>query len=175
MSKVSAPVIVSVDLHPKSGQSPAHRPHWPGKETSWPVDALFPFRYPHGDRERPTDQPGPATATFVDLPMPIIRPYVAPYSPKFRHQTVLLTRSTSVPVTHVARELGISIDCVRDWIAQARHDARQLHEGTLSETGQAELVRLRTDKRRLLREIAILRDALSIVASEGTTNERGRR
>ena len=23
-----------------------------------------------------TDQPGPATATFVDLPMPIIRPYV---------------------------------------------------------------------------------------------------
>ena len=122
-----------------------------------------------------TDQPGPATATFVDLPMPIIRPYVAPYSPEFRHQAVLLTRSAGVPVSHVARELGISIDGMRDWIALARHDARQLHEGTLCETGRAELIRLRTDKRRLLREIAILRDALAIVASEGTTNERGRR
>ncbi len=56
-----------------------------------------------------------------------------------------------------------------------RHDPRQLHEGTLCDTGQAELVRLRTDKHRLLREIAILRDALAIIASEGTTNERGRR
>ena len=124
-----------------------------------------------------TDQPGPATATFADLPMPIIRPYVAPYSAEFRHQAVLLTRSRTVPVTHVARELGISIDSLRDWIAQARHDPRQLHqlhEGT-SETGQAELVRLRADNRLLLREIAILRDALRIVASEGISAERGRR
>ncbi len=122
-----------------------------------------------------TDQPGPVTATFVDLPMPIIRPYVAPYSPEFRHQAVLLTRSKGVPVSHVARELGISIDSLRDWIAQARHDPRQLHEGTLAETVPAELVHLRADKHRLLREIAILRDALRIVASEGISAERGRR
>lgn len=124
-----------------------------------------------------TDQPGPATATFADLPMPIIRPYVAPYSAEFRHQAVLLTRSRNVPVSHVARELGVSIDSLRDWIAQARHDPRQLHqlhEGT-SETVQAELVRLRADNRLLLREIAILRDALRIVASEGISAERGRR
>ena len=124
-----------------------------------------------------TDQPGPATATFADLPMPINRPYVAPYSAEFRHQAVLLTRSRNVPVSHVARELGVSIDSLRDWIAQARHDPRQLHqlhEGT-SETGQAELVRLRADNRLLLREIAILRDALRIVASEGISAERGRR
>jgi transposase-like protein len=107
--------------------------------------------------------------------MPIIRPYVAPYSPEFRHQAVLLTRSRNVPVSHVARELGVSIDSLRDWIAQARHDPRQLHEGTLAETGPAELVRLRADKHRLLREIAILRDALRIVASEGISAERGRR
>ena len=121
-----------------------------------------------------TDQSGPATATFVDLPMPIIRPYVGPYSAEFRHQAVLLTRSTNVPVTHVARELSVSIDSLRDWIAQARHDPRQLHEGTLCETVQAELVRLRKDNQRLLRNIAILRDALAIVASEATTNEQGR-
>ena len=124
-----------------------------------------------------TDQPGPTTATFADLPMPINRPYVAPYSAEFRHQAVLLTRSRNVPVSHVARELGVSIDSLRDWIAQARHDPRQLHqlhEGT-SETVQAELVRLRAEKHRLLREIAILRDALRTVASEATTNERGRR
>jgi hypothetical protein len=40
-------------------------------------------------------------------------------------------------VSHVAREL--SIDSFRDWIAQALHDPRQLHEGT-SETVQAERV-----------------------------------
>ena len=50
----------------------------------------------------------------------------------------------------------------------------QLHEGT-SDTVQAELVRLRADNRLLLREIAILRDALRIVASEGISAERGRR
>jgi hypothetical protein len=40
---------------------------------------------------------------------------------------------------------------------------------------QAELVRLRADNRLLLREIAILRDALRIVASKGISAERGRR
>ena len=105
--------------------------------------------------------------------MPIIRPYVAPYSPEFRHQAVLLTRSRTGPVSHVARELGISNDSLRDWITRARRDPRQLHERTLCETGQAELVRLRADKHRLLREIAILRDALALVASEATTNETG--
>ena len=102
-------------------------------------------------------------------------PDVAPFSAEFRHPAVLLTRSKGVPVTHVARELGIRIDSLRDWIAQARHDPRQLHEGTLCETVQAELVRLRADNRLLLREIAILRDALRIVASEGISAERGRR
>jgi len=86
-----------------------------------------------------TDQPEPATATFADLPMTIIRPYVAPYSEEFRHRAVLLTWSRKVPVSHVARQLGIRIDSLRDWIAQARHDPRQLHEG-ISETLQAEPV-----------------------------------
>ena len=113
--------------------------------------------------------------TVIDLPMPIIRPYVAPYSPQFRHQAVVLARSRNVPVTQVARDLGISSDTLRDWIAQARHDRRQLREGTLAETVQAELVRLRADNHRLLREVAILRDALAIVAGEGVPAERGGR
>ena len=111
-----------------------------------------------------SDLPGSADAFTIDLPMPIIRPYVAPYSPEFRHQSVLLTRSRNVPVTDVARDLGISIDTLRDWIAQARHDRRQLHEGTLSETVQAELVRLRADNHRLLR------DALAIVVGWGASD-----
>ena len=121
-----------------------------------------------------SDLPGTADAGTIDLPTPIIRPHVKPYSREFRHQAVLLTRSTNVPVTHVARDLGISIGTLRDWITQARHDPPQLQEGTLSETAQAELVRLRTDNQHLLRDIAILRDALAIVASEATTNKRGR-
>ena len=64
-----------------------------------------------------SDLPGNADAGTIDLPMPIIRPYVAPYSPEFHHQAVLLTRSRNVLVTHGARELGISINSLRDWIA----------------------------------------------------------
>ena len=119
-----------------------------------------------------SDLPGTADAGTIDLPTPIIRPHVKPYSREFRHQAVLLTRSTNVPVTHVARDLGISIGTLRDWITQARHDPPQLQEGTLSETAQAELVRLRKDNHHLLREIAILRAALGI---EGTADKRGRR
>ena len=171
-------VAVTADVNPRGGQSGAHTQHWGGKETPWPVDALLPFRYPYlGGGAAASDLPGTADTGVADLPMPINRPYVAPYSAEFRHQAVLLTRSRNVPVSHVVRELGISIDSLRDWIAQARHDPRQLHqlhEGT-SETVQAELVRLRADNRLLLREIAILRDALRIVASEGISAEWGRR
>ena len=66
-----------------------------------------------------SDLPGTPDAGTIDLPTPIIRPYVAPSSPEFRHQAVPLTRSMSVPVSHVARELGISIGTLRDWITQA--------------------------------------------------------
>jgi transposase len=128
----------------------------------------------HGGGVAARDLPGTADAGTIDLPTPIIRPHVKPYSREFRHQAVLLTRSTNVPVTHVARDLGISIGTLRDWIAQARHDPPQLQEGVLPETAQAELVRLRKDNQQLLRDIAILRDALAIVASEATTNKRVR-
>jgi len=110
-----------VDVHPKSGKSPADREHWAGKETPWPVDAVFPFRHPHLQEKW---LPGTADAGTINPPAPIIRPHVKPYSREFRHQAVLLTRSKGVPVTHVVRELGISNGTLRDWIAQARHDPR---------------------------------------------------
>ena len=59
----------------------------------------------------------------------------APATPAERED--LTARRRIVLVSHVAREL--SIDSLRDWIAQALHDPRQLHEGT-SETVQAERV-----------------------------------
>ena len=90
-----------------------------------------------GPRTSATDRPGRAAVAVVDLPMPINRPSVAPYSAEVRHQVVLVTRSRNVPVSHVARELGI--DSLRGWIAQALHDPHQLHEGTF-ETVQAERV-----------------------------------
>ena len=133
---------------------------------------IAPFPAPaRGGEMAASDLPGTADAGIIDLHTPIIRPYVAPYSAEFRHQAVLRTWSTGVPVTHVARDLGISIGTLRDWITQARHDPRQLHEGT-SETVQAELVRLRSDNHHLLREIAILSAALGI---DGTADKRGGR
>ena len=137
---------------------------------------IFPVASPiPEDPASDSDLPDNTTGAVSDLPMPIIRPYVAPYSPQFRQQAVVLARSRTVPVTQVARDLGISTDTLRDWIAQARHDRHQSREGTLSESVQAELMRPRTDNHRLQREVAILRDALAIVAAEGIAGDRGGR
>ena len=74
-------VAVTVDVHPRTGQSGAHTQHWAGKETPWPVDALLPFRYPYlGGGAAASDLPGTAETGSVDLPTPIIRPHVAPSS-----------------------------------------------------------------------------------------------
>ena len=108
----------------------------------------------------------PGTGDQADLPTPL----------RFASVARLASRW---PVATLCQAMGVSRSGYYAWKDRLRRladaDPRQLHEGTLAETVPAELVRLRADKHRLLREIAILRDALRIVASEGISAERGRR
>ena len=114
----------------------------------------------------------------VEVPMPIVRAYVAPYDLAFRRQAIRMVHERALPASVVARDLGISSDTLRDWMAQARHDRQQLKEVALPEATRTELVRLRAEVRRLEEQVAILRDALAIMGGRpmrGPGPRRGRR
>ena len=66
-----------------------------------------------------TDLPNGATSFVIDLTILMSYLYLAAYFPQFQHQTVVLMRSRNEPPTQVLRDLGISIDTLRNCVAQA--------------------------------------------------------
>jgi transposase-like protein len=88
----------------------------------------------------------------------------APHPPEFRERAVELARLRDKPVRLVAKDLGISESCLRNWLAQADTD-----DGTrdgLTSDERKELAALRKDKRRLEVENEILRRAAAYFARE---------
>ncbi|MGA9357758.1 MAG: transposase [Mycobacterium sp.] len=90
--------------------------------------------------------------------MPIAHP------PEFRRRTVELVRLGGKSVTRIARDLGISYSCLRNWVRQADID-----EGTkqgMTSDERAELVRLRRENRIQAIEIEILKRASALFARD---------
>jgi transposase-like protein len=88
----------------------------------------------------------------------------APHPPEFRRRAVELAREKSAPVAQVAKDLGISESCLRNWMARA--DIEEGNKPGLTSDERKELVRLRRDKRRLETENEILRRAAAFFARE---------
>lgn len=88
----------------------------------------------------------------------------APYPPEFRRRAVDLAREGSTPVAQVAKDLGISESCLRNWMA--RDDVDEGRRQGLTSDEKKELVALRRDKRRLEAENEILRRAAAFFAKE---------
>jgi transposase-like protein len=65
----------------------------------------------------------------------------------------------------LAKELGISESCLRNWLAQAEVDDNG-SQTRLTSTEKKELVELRRDKRRLELEVEILKRAAAYFARE---------
>jgi transposase len=87
-----------------------------------------------------------------------------PHPPEFRQRAVELARLGEKPISAIAKDLGISESCLRNWLARAEVDA-----GTtpgLASDERAELVRLRREKRVLEMENEILRRAAAYFARE---------
>ena len=87
-----------------------------------------------------------------------------PHPPEFRRRAVELARLREKPVAEIARDLGISDSCLRNWVAQADVD-----DGTrpgLSSDERAELVALRRKNRVLELEVEILKRASAYFARE---------
>lgn len=87
-----------------------------------------------------------------------------PHPPEFRQRAVELARLGEKPVSHIAKDLGISDSCLRSWVARAEIDDG--HRPGLSRDERAELVALRRKNRVLELEVEILKRASAYFARE---------
>jgi transposase len=88
----------------------------------------------------------------------------APLPPEFRQRALDLARLGEKPVAAIAKDLGISESCLRNWMAADDVDAGR-KEGLTSDE-RAELVRLRRENRVQAMEIEILKRASAYFARE---------
>lgn len=88
----------------------------------------------------------------------------APHPPEFRRRAVELARLRAKPVREIAKDLGISESCLRNWLHQADVDAGD--KPGLTSDERAELVRLRRENRVQAMEIEILKRASAYFARE---------
>jgi transposase-like protein len=86
----------------------------------------------------------------------------APHPPEFRARAVELARERAKPISQIAKDLGISESCLRNWMHQANVDAGR-KEGLTTEE-RKELVKLRRENRTLAMENEILKRAAAYFA-----------
>lgn len=89
----------------------------------------------------------------------------APHPPEFRRRAVDLARLGEQPVAAIAKDLGISESCLRNWMAQADADEGK-NTTRLSSDERDELTELRKKAKRLEVENEILKRAAAYFARE---------
>ena len=88
----------------------------------------------------------------------------APHPPEFRQRAIELARLKDRPIAEVAKSLGISESCLRNWLAQS--DADEGKRDGLTSDERKQLALLRKENRRLEVENEILRRAAAYFARE---------
>lgn len=88
----------------------------------------------------------------------------APHPIEFRQRAVELARKGDKPVAQLAKDLGISESCLRNWISQADTDDNGGSKLTSAE--KKELAELRKKARQLELENEILKRAAAYFARE---------
>ena len=86
----------------------------------------------------------------------------ATYTPEFRAEAVRLARTSSAPLTAIARDIGVSIWSLRKWINAATAPSSP----PLKEAERLELQRLRREVRELRMERDILKKATAFFAKQ---------
>jgi transposase len=89
----------------------------------------------------------------------------APHPPEFRQRAVELARQGDKRVAVVAKDLGISESCLRNWLAQADADENG-STARLTSAEKKELAELRRKNRQLELENEILKRAAAYFARE---------
>lgn len=88
----------------------------------------------------------------------------APHPKEFRDDAVALVRKGQAPISQIAKDLGISESCLRNWLKAADVEAGTREGVTAKES--AELRELRKRNRLLEQENEILRRAAAYFAKE---------
>jgi transposase-like protein len=89
----------------------------------------------------------------------------APHPPEFRRRAVELARLGDRPISQIAKSLGISESCLRNWIAQA--DADEKGGGDrLTSAEKKEIAELRRRNKQLEMENEILKRAAAYFARD---------
>ena len=89
----------------------------------------------------------------------------APHPTEFRQRAVELARQGAKPVAQIAKDLGISESCLRNWMAQADADENG-SPVKLTSAERKELAELRRRTRQLELENEILKRAAAYFARE---------
>jgi transposase len=89
----------------------------------------------------------------------------APHPVEFRQRAVELARTGDKPVAALAKDLGISESCLRNWMAQAEADGGGRSD-RLTTAEKKELAELRRRNRQLEMENEILKRAAAYFAKE---------
>ena len=87
------------------------------------------------------------------------------YPDELRERAVRLVFESKRPIAHVAHDLGIHKEALRQWVRQAEVD-RGLRRDLLKTDEREELKRLRKENAELKRANAILKDASVYFAQE---------
>jgi transposase len=95
------------------------------------------------------------------------RPPRPQYSAEFRARAVELARTSGLPPSQIAHDLGIDPDTIRRWLRQADVDAGRREGATTDE--KAELLRLRRENALLREERDILQKATAYFARTSAT------
>jgi transposase len=90
----------------------------------------------------------------------------APHPPEFRRRAVELAREGTKPVAELAKDLGISQSCLRNWMIQADADENGSSGARLTSAEKKELTELRKKNRQLEMENEILKRAAAYFARE---------
>ena len=88
-----------------------------------------------------------------------------PHPPEFRRRAVQLARAGDQSIALIAKDLGISESCLRNWVKRDQVETGD-REG-LTEAERRELVELRRRNRVLETEVEILKRAAAYFAKEG--------
>jgi len=88
----------------------------------------------------------------------------APHPKEFRDDAVALARKGQAPISKIAKDLGISDSCLRNWMHAA--DVEDGHRPGVTASESTELRELRKRNRLLEQENEILRRAAAYFAKE---------
>jgi len=86
------------------------------------------------------------------------------YTPEYRAEAVRLVEMADRPLAHVARDLGVRMQTLWQWVNQA--SAEQSKGGALTTAERQELSQLRREVARLREEREILKKATAFFAKE---------